>query len=529
LKVRHLWTAAVMALSCAKMVAPDGGPEDKTPPDIVSVEPTPGTGYTDLRLITVGWSERLEQSSASVFVYPPIEHRLEVSGSTMRIELQSPPGPGPLVVHIPREISDRRGNQFGYSRDLVYTSSDTLPSGRIEVAMSRQGGGNLSQSTLVELYRGSSLVRRTTPDSSSSAVVDWLEPGEYRLLCYEDPDRSYLWNPEAEAGYDTSVALASGDTLMIDVILTVVDTVGPILTEISPMDSYHLRLVFNEDVSYDSFGTGDVSITDSLGEPVPISGFWLSGGISAPSVILETHLIPSSGMTVRLSGVDDLMGNPSRPDSLEFFGVDSMPADTFRVRSFFPGPGSDNAHPGGPFLISFSYWVHPDSLSRKLVLQRVADSTTVEGTIRAVDGRSFEYYPEHQLIGEQQYRFVLEPGLGTLWGDTLSLPFSWSFSTLWGDEPGSISGRITGYAGSPVLLQMRRTGGDAESRVTYVSVGPGEYEVDDVPAGRYTIAAFVDSDGGGTWNGMEPYGTFPGVVLVQPGLITRDIDVDILP
>lgn len=526
---RIILAAALLFAACAKMVAPGGGPEDVTPPEIVSVEPEPGTGYGDLELVTITWSERLDQNSAAVFIYPPVEHRLETSGSRMRVELSEPPGTGPMVIHIPGEISDRRANRWGQSLDLVYTSSDTLPSGRIEVRMIRQGGGSLAQITLAEFYVDSTLIRRTSPDSSSLAVADWLVPGEYRVVCYEDPDRSYLWDPQIEAGFDTTLTLGSHDTLMLSVTLTVVDTLGPVLSEIVPLDSYHLRLDFNEEVSYESFGRGSVFISDSLGQPVAVNGYWLSRGASSESVVLSTEETPYSVMTAHLDGVEDLMGNPSSPDSMEFYGLDSLPADSFRVRSFYPAQGSDNADPGGPFLISFSYWVDPDSLSGKLVLQKVVDSTSVEGTLRAVDGRSFEYYPLHQLIGEQQYRFVLEPGLGTLWGDTLIEPFSWSFSTLWGDEPGAIAGRVSGFGGTPVLLQIRRTGGDAETQVTYAEVDHGDYRVEGVPAGRYTVAAFVDYDGNGTWSGTEPYGTYPGVVLVQPGLVTGEVDVEILP
>lgn len=529
MRTGRLLLVAMTVLSCAKMVAPGGGPEDETPPVIVEVVPPPGTGYAGLERITVQWSERLEPASAVIFLYPSMEYDLEVSGSSMRIDLGSPVGEEPLVIHIPGEIADRRGNRLEGSEDLVYTSADTLPSGGMEIAASRQGGGSLSRTTLVELYRDSALMRRTIPDTSTVAGLYWLESGDYRLLCYEDPDRSYTWDSQVEAGIDTQVTLASADTLRVEVTLTVVDTLGPVLSEVTSLDSYHARLLFNEEVSYESFDRGEVSIRDSLGEPVPVNGYWLTGGASAPSVILSTRKMPDELLTAQLDDVEDLMGNPSRPDSMEFYGTDSLPQDSLRIRSYYPPEGSDNAEPGGPFRISFNYWVHPDTLENRLVLERVVDSTSVQGSIRVVDGRSFEYYPDHQLIGEQQYRFVLEPGIGTLWGDTLSQPFSWSFSTLWGDEPGVLAGTISGAAGTPVILQISRTGGGTDAGIIYEEAGRGLYTVDEVPAGRYTVAAFVDRNGDGVWNPAEAYGTYPGVVLVQPGLITRDVDIEILP
>ena len=230
-----------------------------------------------------------------------------------------------------------------------------------------------------------------------------------------------------------------------------------------------------------------------------------------------------------ISGVEDLMLNSSPLDSLKFFGVDSIPADSLRIRSYYPAPGADNADPAGPYMISFNYWIDPDSLAARFSLRRVADSVLVQGTLTVVDGRTFKFYPEHQLIGEQQYRLELLPGLSTMWGDTLRMPFTWVFSALWGDEPGSISGRITGSVYPPVILQISRTGGGGDASVTYAAAQRGDYRINDIPAGRYTVAAFIDTDASGAWSPMEPYGTFPGVVLVQPGLVTDEVYIDILP
>ncbi len=519
----------LILISCAKMAPPGGGPEDETPPEIVSVFPTPGPGYRDLRKIIVEWSERLDEASVAVFIYPTVEYSLDVRGSTIEIELLSPVEAAPLVIHLPKEIRDRRGNQTGTSNDLVYSSADSLPEGQLLISMVRQGGGSLSAITLVELYRDSALVRRTIPDSTGTARIRWLDPGDYSLLCYEDPDRSFQWNSQQEAGIDTSVTLMENDSMAVDFTLTVVDTVGPVLTDITVFDSYHLQFHFNEEVSYESFSRGDVVLKDSLGDDIPVNGFWLPGGYSGNTVLLDTWKIPDALITAYISGVEDLMLNTSPADSLEFFGIDSIPADSLRIRSYYPAPGSDNADPAGPYMISFNYWIDPDSLAAKFSLRSVADSALVQGTLTAVDGRSFEFYPDHQLIGEQQYRFELLPGLTALWGDTLRMPFTWVFSPFWGDEPGSISGRITGSVSPALTLQISRTGGGGDAAVTYAAVQTGDYIINDIPAGRYTVAAFVDRDASGTWGPMEPYGTFPGVVLVRPGLITDEVNIDILP
>lgn len=525
-----LFSVFTAFLSCARMVAPGGGPADETPPEIVAVDPEPGAGFGELNTVQIEWSERISSSSAVVYLYPSIGYSLDTDGYTMTVELDSFPAFETLVIHIPPEVADRRNNQSGVPVDLVYSSLDSLPEGSIEVLMTRQGGGSIADRALAELYSDSVLLRRTTPDTSGTVSFQWIEPGDYRLICYEDPDRSFTWDPEQEAGADTAVSLAFPfDSLFVETNLTVVDTVGPVLTDVTARDAHHVRMDFNEEVSYASFEEGDVVLEDSLGEEIEVLGYWLSGGYSSSSVILETLRIPDSRITAYVNGITDLMMNSSGEDSLDFYGTDSLPADSLRVVSYYPAPGTRNADPAGPFRIAFNYWIHPDSLSRRLELLRVTDSTFIEGYLEVVSGRSFEFYPYHQLIGEQQHRFELSPGLFTAWGDTLRDPFSWSFATLWGDEPGAVSGEVSGATAPVITLRISRTGGGGDASVRYADIRPGYFRIEDVPPGRYTVAAFVDRDGGGTWSAMEPYGTFPGVIMVRPGLETEDVDIEILP
>jgi hypothetical protein len=65
--------------------------------------------------------------------------------------------------------------------------------------------------------------------------------------------------------------------------------------------------------------------------------------------------------------------------------------------------------------------------------------------------------------------------------------------------------------------------------VDYRRVAPGAYRLDSLEAGRYTVSAFADGDGDGTWDAGEAYGAYPGVVMVYPGTETENVDISILP
>jgi len=516
-------------MACARIVAPGGGPVDLTGPLLVSVEPEPGPGYPDLTEVVLTFSERLSPASIEIPVYPSVQRRTRLRGSEVRILLDKPLGTGTIVLHIPSTIKDARGNELESAADLVFSGLDSLGSAAVLLSISRQGGGSLYASqVLIDVFGNDSLlIRRTEPDSMATATIAWLEPGSYRILCYEDNDRSFTWDREIEAGSDTTIALIADSEFILRPVLTVVDTTGPGLVSIEALDSYHIKVLFNEEVSEESLANSSMILTDADGSEVMVEGFWITGGgrgMNGP-ILSTLTATGDSTLMLRLEGVADLLGNIAPPDSLEFWGLDSLPSDTLRVMGIYPEPGGENIPAGGPYSIGFTFWIDMDMMRPLFSLSKVSDSTLVEGTLLRTSGRSFDFIPVHQLMGSEQYRLDLKPGLTTVWGDTLA-GFSWTFTSAWGDEPGAVSGRIRGIS-SEIIIQISHAGESGEP--FFLSFLPGDYIVEEITAGRYTVAAFRDRNGNGTWEPGEPYGAFPGVITVYPGLTTEDVDIEILP
>ncbi len=518
-----------LSMACARIVAPGGGPVDLTGPELISVEPEPGPGYPDLTEVLLTFSERLSPPSIEIPVYPSVQHRTRLRGSEVRILLDRPLGTGTIVLHIPSTIKDARGNELESAADLVFSGLDSLGSATVTLSMSRQGGGSLyANQVLIEVFGiDSVLIRRTEPDSTASATIAWLEPGSYRILCYEDPDRSFTWERENEAGSDTTIALVADSEFILTPVLTVVDTTGPGLVNVEAIDSYHIKVLFNEEVSYESLSNSSMILTDADGSEIVLEGFWITGGGRGMSGPILSSLTPTgdSTLTLRLEGITDLLGNVADPDSLEFWGLDSLPYDSLRVMGIYPEPGGENIPAGGPFSIGFSFWIDMDMLRPLFSLSKVSDSMLVEGSLLRTSGRSFDFVPLHQLMGSEQYRLDLQPGLTTAWGDTLA-GFSWTFTSAWGDEPGAVSGRIRGIS-SEVIIQISHAGESGDP--FFRSFLPGDYLFEAITAGRYTVAAFRDRNGNGAWEPGEPYGAYPGVITVYPGLTTEEVDIEILP
>ena len=164
-------------------------------------------------------------------------------------------------------------------------------------------------------------------------------------------------------------------------------------------------------------------------------------------------------------------------------------------------------------------------LLTRFSLSRVLDGSKVEGTLTARDSRSFEFAPLHDLMGEEQYRVEILSGLESPSGDTLQTT-GWAFVAAWGDEPGSIEGVVRG-GGANIVIGVTAAGSSGDSFSFGIRSGP--FVLEGIPAGRYTVSAWTDRNGNGVWDPGEPYGNCPGVVLVNPGIATTGVAIEILP
>jgi hypothetical protein len=320
-------------------------------------------------------------------------------------------------------------------------------------------------------------------------------------------------------------SLESGSTQHLDLVMAVVDTIGPAISSASAINTHQILLEWNEELHRTVPAPDHFRISSVADSEVELLGVSQMPGRTRGRLLLHTAGVPDTLVTLFASGVSDLMGNLSRPDSISFWGTDTLPSEEFAVVSAFPADGLPDVSPEGPFSITLNAWVPMDSLSSHWSMTRVSDSTRVEGTWSRPDAVTFIFTPDQHLSGQRQHRVDLEAGLTTLWGDSLPAQ-SWVFSTAWSTLPGSVQGTLSG-TGRQTTLVLTPAGGEGQTRTETVT--PGAYTLDAVPGGRYTLAAFVDANANGTWDSGEPYGAWPGVLEVFPGFPTLEVDIAVLP
>lgn len=527
--MKKLSSAALCLLvSCARVVAPAGGPLDTEPPLFLGSLPPPGLSATLPHRIALEWSERIEPYSALPLIFPETPHSVVFRGRTMQIELESPAPGTMLTLLLPVGISDTRGNGSPEPLNLVWTTADTASTSKLTFQASLQGGGEAPPTAIVRLQSlpdTTVFTRGAFPDTVGYGEIPWLAPGDYRILVFDDRDGSRTWEDQTEPGVATRFSLEPGSTLHLDLVMAVVDTVGPVISNASALNTHQILLEWNEELSRTVPSADLFRIMSPGNREVELLGVSHMPGRTRGRLLLHTAGVPDTIITLCASGVSDLMGNTSRPDSISFWGSDTLPSEEFAVVSVFPADGLSDVNPAGPFSITLNAWVPLDSLVSRWSLTRVSDSTRVEGTWSRPDAVSFFFTPDQHLSGQRQHRVDLAAGLATLWGDSLPAQ-SWVFSTAWSTLPGSVQGTLSGTNRETTLV-LTPAGGEGQTRIE--TVRPGPYTLETVPGGRYTLAAFVDANANGSWDSGEPYGAWPGVLEVFPGFPTLEVNIAVLP
>ena len=518
----------LLSASCAKIVAPSGGPVDDIPPEVISVFPEPGFVLDIPEEITLIFSEKIIHSEEAVKVYPHQGGEVIVHGN--EVTVVSGVNNGLAMVTVSSILEDLHGNKIANPETYVWNSIPEDSFAAVSVTVLRDGGGIVTSSARSDFFLLPDTTAPTVthyPDTMGVVNADWLSAGDYRIICYEDVDLSRKWDPEREPGSVRELMLRSGDLEELVMTMTIVDSIGPRISQVLAVDGWHLEVLWNEQISVNNEDWQQVAVTGPDSLPIEIYGSMASAGRSSTGrMTVYTEQMSDTMYTVVIDGIQDLAGNPSLPDTLEFWGIDSLPSAKLAVQSAYPPDGAVEVPSAGPFYISFSDWMDESAAQALYTVTRVADSTIVTGEFIRTSATGFSFTPDRELLGERQYRIDLHPGYVSLQGDSLSRA-SWAFTPSWSELPGSISGSISG-TGAPIVTMVVAPAGSGGEVIT-AEFATGAYSFSGVFGGRYTVSVFVDWNSDNIWNPGEPYGAWPGVVEVFPGIETEKINIQVVP
>jgi uncharacterized protein (DUF2141 family) len=555
--------------ACAREGFPPGGPEDRTPPQIVGVSPEQNATRVPLSTrLELTFSEKIDRASfeQAFFISPTTgEKKLRFRWHGPRVEVVFPDSLRPqrtYVVTLGTDVRDLRNNRMERAFSLAFSTGDSIDTGEIRGRIFHdKPAGILILAYLLELNRNPNPARDfadylTQVGAKGDFVLSYLSDGRYRVFALEDRNSDRLYNRGEE-----SIGVPSQDVVLdsthrqhsdLNFRVAPEDTLRPGLAAITAPDRAHLILRFDEQVvPVDSIWERHVHVFSSAGDSLRILAI-------APHPLdpLQVHAItdPQQAVTYKafLGEFLDAAGNPL--DSLyrqtEFAGNTQPDTSRPRLLKITPADSSRGVHVAAPVEMIFSEMMTNALASLNNKLQREIGGsrwplTAQQASGRAVAGKGvwlnpFQFRFQPDTLWRSQAQYVVK----TLADST----FDWSGNavfdttrqiTFWimnADTLSAISGRLTDSkpeATGSIHLAARQLGTASGSRLgspsrsgegyRVILLEPGRYRFEQILPGSYQLSAFRDANRNGRYDlgstlpyvPAERYMTWPDTIKVR--------------
>lgn len=583
--------AVMLAVSCASIGNPSGGPRDEDPPRFLYASPAQGATDANPSKVVLNFDElvALKDAFSKVVVSPPQSQPPRVSslGRRVTVEFRDTLLPNTTyTVDFGDAIMDNNeGNKLenffytfstGETLDSLMVSGMVLDAHDLKPAQSIYVGlhSNLADSA----FRKNRFERVAKTDEKGRFVIGGLAPGQYRIYALDDRDGDLAWSSPDEtlAFYDAIISPYSEEAIATDTIFDLktgeVDTVvqrqrtkflpnnillrsyntgykQQYITKYERVDSTRINLIFN--AAADSMPVAELIVRDQA--PVPLSDVSVIERSATNDTITYWLRDPKivNTDTLRLA--------------LQYLRADSVyqmqpVGDTLRLitqRKVAPAPkakkrGEVDTVPGVPTMalktltgkveVNYPYVmempVPTESFDIGMIhLEKKVDSLWVNAERFGPDLIRFDSLNPRRLIVdypweyETTYRITVDSLAGKNLYGIFTDDFKNEFTTRKDNEYGSIGLRLQGAPEGPLFVDLL----DQQGRVLRSKpVENGAVKFDFLLPAKYDVRVVVDGNGNGKWDpGNFDLGILPDVSYYYPDGIelkqnwSQDLDWDV--
>jgi hypothetical protein len=538
---------------CAHKVAPSGGPEDKTPPQIVKHFPNADSvGIRQLKYIEIEFSESIRQSTlpGNYWMVPEVGGGLEVKwkgGKKIRFYLQDTLAKNQTYVFtLGTGIKDLHNNAVEAPFQLAFSTGKKLDNGlitgRVYADRKEQDvfiyGYPINQQTDLDslLFREAKYYTQT--DIKGNYQLNYLPYGTYRVIALKDEDYNYVYNKGSDLiglpFKDVRLDSLESNFSELNLFLIQEDSTGPEIRSIDTVSRREIKVEFNEPIQWSEFNIG---VKDSSGQVLSRpKAFSYDRSNQTLLTIYFSDLPEKKPVILALGGAKDLAGNPSKPPVLEKGFTTATQSDTTKPRLLNITPQSNSSAIPYNTRISASFNMPVDSLAfvNSFTL-RNEDSLTVPGKFNLENLNHPEFIPDSLLKSYIQYTITVELQqlldlFGNPFPDTTIVA---SFRTEDWANLGEISGNVYVPDSTWKMAIVRAKPIRGAQEYSVESPVKKTYRIDYLPAGSYLMDCVIDVNENGIWDKgetspwhfAEPFTTLPDTVNVRKRWTTQGVDV----
>ncbi|MCI0329991.1 MAG: Ig-like domain-containing protein [candidate division Zixibacteria bacterium] len=536
--MRRAFLFSLLFASCAKFGAPPGGPEDKTPPEVLSCSPPSGSLQVDTgAFFEFVFSEKVVRTSltANVFISPPLadSFRDELRGKTYRIYPNRYLRKGATyVISLGTGVRDLHGNSLAQAYSFAFSTGETIDSGEIAGQVFDKTAP-VSQA-FVQAFRM----------ADTAAPPDWKKP-DYQTASGKDGLFKFSFLPSgryrllASSGQkfglhdrDVVTARVGEKTLPAQIFLEPLDTARLELQDARMNADRLLVLTFNRPLDFpDTLPANFKIFTGAPGEEIPVrSVFW------NPNQKDKLHLVAGLPMEEKEAVVyfsDFVAKSESRSGEDSAVFLIGAKSDEIPPKPVYSEPPNRRERMGFSDTLKI-YFSEPVLSKFEAGAPGLLDSlgAAVPAVWSRPQANAFFFAPQVPLHPGEWYRFRLPAGVvadkaGNPSTDSLTL----GFRTYFLDSLGTVTGLLVGNPAGTVVLEFR------EIRSGWVKTETLLDSAFSIPllAGKYFLSGFVDENHDrkrepgslAPFAFPEPAFFYPDTVFVRARFETEGVDITI--
>ena len=528
--VGSLIMIAIIITSCAIPVMPTGGPQDKTPPVIVSSEPEPESVNVDADGVRIVFSEFVDQASfaQAISVTPAFDRPLQYRWRKKRVDITFPESLRENTTYILTiDTALRDVNRVALTEPirLAFATGPVINRGKIagKVIEPLQGEGvagfdvfayALADSTALDSLPESPSYRTQT-DQNGGFSFDYMSEQPYFVVGLEDRNRNRKPDGiESFAVPPVPVILADTADVNADLtwLVTQTDTIPPELQRIRSISNERFMLRFSESIQLLSRDPSLWTLKDSVSNEVfPIEEIYLYPEdprqiyVKTPQLFAATHVLTPGGIA-------DSSNNPIRANEMTF--RPSANADTLQLRFLGFSPeeltpneiDADVLSPTQQAGIRFNQPVDLEELPTFVSLQDTSNNAySFQAT--STDGSVYYFSPQDGFSAGAPFSLTVD-------GSKVGAPdtsYTNLFQQLTIDDLGELSGVIVAEdsVGQVIVELFPSLDPPPEEAVDAVQPdATGTFIFSNLPdKSQYNFRAFIDKNDNQTWDGGQliPY------------------------
>ncbi|MBN1234210.1 MAG: Ig-like domain-containing protein [Candidatus Coatesbacteria bacterium] len=527
----------ILLFSCAKMEYPGGGPEDKKAPKITETVPEHKTTRFKGKEVLITFSEDMSERTvkeALSFIPPNFFKVKGWKGTTLILEPTKPYSENQTyIINMNTNARDLQGNPLTSQFILVFSTGKSLADGIIsgtliwklaEANQLKLGRVNLTS------MQDSTIIYTTTTDSTGTFFFKYLAKDRYKIEAFLDIDNNQKYSDTREPGISQVLDITTGNREALDLELTVFDTIPPKIGTVISSDRENLIVKFDEEIKLDSLkneANWRISPSEDSTKTAKIYTFFNAEAKTREWYFRTETLDAKKKYKIYCKYAEDISKNIGKNLVAEFESNESIDSTFLKVSKIEPSAGKAAVSIRDSITIYLNREFDRESLQKAFTLKAQAGTETVFGKWSFPHPLRAIFTPNYPLSSKIQYVINIDTSLVDYRGWKMDKPFQSTFTTEVSEEPGSFSGSIIYRAiNAPIVISLSK--GSGWTMTTTISK-PGPYEIKKVPAGIYTVNAFIDNNKNGKLDVGESFGSYRGVVVVKSGIATTNIDVTLFP